>query len=383
MDGASLPPTFETVIARQFGFLRAIVGTAVVVAGLPTFGCGSTEETRLALTVAETEAGFVVDSGDRSVARDAASGPDAASESDLASEVDASSEPDVASERGRDAEATGDRSTEAGPDRIGDRGAETSGGRCNGYEALCDRPFDEVVFPASHNAMSNADDGWPVANQTHPIARQLEDGIRAMLIDTYSYLGSSYLCHASCLLGSKKLVDALAEMLAFLRSNPNDVLTLIIEDHLSAGETEAAFVSSGLVDLVYTHPTGAPWPTLRTMIAQNHRVVVGAEMGKPPPDWYHHFYDLAWDTPYAFKTASDFSCQENRGTRANALFLLNHWLEDPFANEALSQTANAHDTLLGRARQCQRESGKLPNFVAVNHYSVGDLFRVVQELNGL
>ena len=67
------------------------------------------------------------------------------------------------------------------------------------------------------------------------------------------------------------------------------------------------------------------------------------------------------------KTPADFSCQQFRGLRSHALFLLNHWLENPLPDPALSQTANAHDVLLGRARQCQSESGKLPNFVAVNH----------------
>jgi hypothetical protein len=255
--------------------------------------------------------------------------------------------------------------------------------RCNGHEALCDRRFDEVVYPTAHNAMSNTDDGWIAANQQHGMKRQLEEGIRGMLIDTHSYMGSAYLCHSSCLLGSKALAEGLRDITTFLQSNRNEVLTLVIEDHISAAETETAFNASGLSDFVYVHPAGDPWPTLRTMIMSGRRVLVGAESGGPPPGFYHHFYDLAWDTPYSFKSPSEFSCQQNRGNRQNALFLLNHWLENPLPDENLSRTANAHDLLLSRARQCQMESGKLPNFVAVSHYAVGDLFAVVRELNGL
>ena len=270
-----------------------------------------------------------------------------------------------------------------GPARADDGPPSDAPMRCNGYEALCDRRFDEVVFPTSHNAMSNSDDGWVAPNQEHGIKRQLEDGIRGMLIDTYSYLGSTYLCHASCLLGNKLLADGLRDIATFLQSNPHEVLTLVIEDHISAAETETAFTASGLADFVYVHSAGSPWPTLRAMITSGRRVLVGAESGTSPPSWYHHFYDLAWDTPYSFKSTSDFSCQENRGSRQNALFLLNHWLENPLPDENLSRTANAHDVLLARARQCQMESGKLPNFVAVSHYAVGDLLAVVRELNGL
>jgi hypothetical protein len=259
--------------------------------------------------------------------------------------------------------------------------AAVSAQRCNGHAALCDRRLDQVVFPATHNAMSSADDGWLAPNQTHNIKRQLEDGIRALLIDTHSWRGGSYLCHSICEIGNRPLVDGLRDIAAFLQGHPDEVLVLIIEDGVSAADTEAAFKQSGLIDLVYVR-AGA-WPTLRQMIASNHRLVVTAENGRPPPAWYHHVWDLAWDTPYSFKSTADFSCQQNRGSRANDLFLLNHWLENPLPTEGQSATANARDTLLGRARQCQSESGKLPNFVAVNHYSVGALFEVVRTLNGL
>lgn len=278
---------------------------------------------------------------------------------------------------------TGNTTGSGGSSTAGNGGQAGGPMRCNGHEALCDRRFDEVVYPATHNSMSNADEGWGIPNQVHGMTRQLEDGIRAMLIDTHYNEGSTYLCHSFCSLGSKPLVDGLAELTTFLKSHPNEVLTLIIQDGITPEDTSAAFTASGLSDHVYVHPTGAEWPTLRTMIETGKRVLVTAEDKGPPPDWYHHVWDLTWDTPYSFKSEAEFSCAENRGKRGNDLFLLNHWIENPLANEELSTTANARDLLLGRAQQCQQESGQLPNFVAVNHYSIGALFDVVRELNRL
>lgn len=278
----------------------------------------------------------------------------------------------------------GDAPRDAGGDAtVADTGSPDAAMRCNGSAELCDRRFDQVVFPTAHNAMSNSDDGWIAPNQQHGIKRQLEDGIRGMLIDTYSYMGTVYLCHSSCALGNRPLADALADMKTFLTNNPNELLTLVIENHATAAETATVFTASGIVDLIYVHPAGSTWPTLRAMIESGKRIVVGSETDNPPPAWYHNFYTLAWDTPYSFKSTSEFSCQQNRGVKTNALFLLNHWLENPLPDENLSRTANARDVLLNRARQCQNESGKLPNFVAVSHYAVGDLFDVVRELNGL
>ena len=256
--------------------------------------------------------------------------------------------------------------------------------RCNGHEELCDRPLDQVAFAATHNAMSNSDEGWAIPNQVHGLAQQLDDGIRAMLLDTHYWdqaPGQTFLCHSLCELGKIDLSAALGILDAFLDSHPHEVLVLIIEDAISVEDTLAAFEASTLIEHVYAHPGGA-FPTLRELIDRGQRLLVTAEREGPPPDWYHHVWDVAWDTPYSFASANDFSCQPNRGSTSNPLFLLNHWIENPVSDPALSEIANQHDLLLGRAEQCQSESGDVVNFVAVNHYSIGALFQVVDELNG-
>lgn len=254
---------------------------------------------------------------------------------------------------------------------------------CNGHAELCDKRFDEVVFPATHNAMSNFDEGWAAANQQHGMTRQLEDGIRAMLIDTHYWNDDTYLCHSICQLGSELLALGLTKIRVFMDENPHEVITLIIQDGISPADTEAAFVESGLIDRVFVHEPGAAWPTLRQMIERGQTLLVTAEDAGPPPAWYHHVWDLTWDTPYAFASQDEFSCDENRGERGNDLFLLNHWIEDPLPTEALAMIANDYPVLSGRAQQCAEESGQKPTFVAVNFYSIGALFQVVEELNGL
>ncbi|HEY0713479.1 MAG TPA: hypothetical protein VGF45_12450, partial [Polyangia bacterium] len=127
-------------------------------------------------------------------------------------------------------------------DAGGDLNAADAGAlRCNGHAALCDRRFDQVVFPATHNSMSNAADPWFAPNQEHGIARQLQDGIRALLIDTYAWRGGLFLCHTACELGNRPLADGLRDIAGFLRANPNEVLALLIEDHISPADTERVF----------------------------------------------------------------------------------------------------------------------------------------------
>ena len=253
---------------------------------------------------------------------------------------------------------------------------------CNGHRALCDRTFDTVALPAAHNAMSNEDDGWTVSNQPHGLARQLEDGIRGMLLDTYPWNGDLYLCHGYCELGATPLADALAVLRDFLDAHRGEVMVIIFEDGITAEQTAGAFAAADLDRLTYTWDGGA-WPTLGEMVAADTRLLVTAEQGGPPPDWYQHAWDLYVDTPYDFATVDDFTCDVNRGAPTNPLFLLNHWVEDPFPSAEQAAEANAYAVLHDRAVACAEAFGRNPNLVAVDWYTEGDLFLVVDGLNGM
>ena len=44
--------------------------------------------------------------------------------------------------------------------------------KCNGHAELCERRYDEVSYPMTHNAMSNAAAGWGVPNQNQLFYRE-------------------------------------------------------------------------------------------------------------------------------------------------------------------------------------------------------------------
>jgi len=253
--------------------------------------------------------------------------------------------------------------------------------RCNGHAELCDRPLSEVALPATHNSMSNADDGWMVPNQHHGIPQQLEDGVRGFLFDVHEGDdGQPALCHAYCSLGSTPLVEGLGWFKSFLDDNPDEVLEFIVEDDLPAEDISAVFTDVGLDG--YAFLLGDEDPTLGELIDADTRLLVTAESEGPPPDWYQHAWDLYWDTPYSFDTADDFTCDLNRGDPTNPLFLVNHWVgELPYDDNAAA--VNTTEVLGARAEACQQQWGHIPNLVAVDFYDQGDLFSVVDGLNGL
>jgi hypothetical protein len=89
------------------------------------------------------------------------------------------------------------------------------------------------------------------------------------------------------------------------------------------------------------------------------------------------------ETPYTFVTEAQLSCRENRGGAGKPFFLMNHWIQRGAPNRVDGAVLNEYDYLLARARQCEAERGKMPNFIAVNWYSQGDLVDVVNTLNGV
>ena len=72
--------------------------------------------------------------------------------------------------------------------RGGQRGAGTApiGRGLQRSDELCDRPLDQVAFPATHNSMSAATNpGWLFAQQERGIPDQMNDGVRGLLIDAH------------------------------------------------------------------------------------------------------------------------------------------------------------------------------------------------------
>lgn len=255
---------------------------------------------------------------------------------------------------------------------------------CNGHPELCERPLDEVVFPATHNAMSNADEGWIAPNQQHPPAVQLADGVRGMLVDTYLWNDGAWLCHSFCEWGATPLVDFFGDLATFFEDEPRDVLVLVVQDDLSPELTEEALIEAGLSGLRLTPPEdGEAWPTLGELAAMGERLLITRESGGRGPDWFPSFYGLGFDTPYDFRSADEFSCDVLRGESDHDLFLLNHWISTPLPDRDAAAQVNAADVLGPRARSCADRWGRLPNLVAVNHHDLGDLFEVVDALNGV
>ena len=205
--------------------------------------------------------------------------------------------------------------------------------------------------------------------------------IRDRLVGVDESKRGLYFCHGFCELGAYPVAPALRRMRDFLVANPDEVVLVIVEDTVSPSDLAAEFDKAGFSDLVYTGPTTPRWPTLRDLIESGRRVVLFTESGKPGVPWLRPAFESFRETPYSFHKVEDFSCRANRGGDAAPLFLMNHWIETtPTPKPSNAEIVNESSFLLGRARLCAAERRHLPNVIAVDFYSTGDLVAVVNEL---
>jgi hypothetical protein len=318
-----------------------------------------------------------------------------------------------------------------GHSRAGQRAGSSAASSCNGAAPLCARRLNEVIFAATHNSYAASDEpGWYFANQRYPIARQLDDGIRALLIDVHfgvkdadrgivrtdlraegsdrnkvaqviparalgvadrlagrvglgalSGTPQPYLCHTLCELGAEPLDQELEVVRRFLDTHPSQVLLVIVEDYVPPATIEAAFAKAGLLRYVATLDRHEPLPTLGELIARDRRLVVFAEKDGGSPSWYMPAFSFIQDTPLGARRPSELSCERARGEQSSPLLLINHWIDIFPPLPALDAPIGRAGALRRRITQCESERSTRGAIVAVDFYQQTALVKVAEQIN--
>ncbi|KAL6841970.1 hypothetical protein ACP4OV_028482 [Aristida adscensionis] len=196
----------------------------------------------------------------------------------------------------------------------------------NGHQPIQDSytslPFNKYAFLTTHNSFSIHGEpsrtGVPritLYNQEDSVTDQLNNGVRALMLDVYDFRGDIWLCHSKggrCfdftafvsdiallstpsgrILCSREAVterglengvqapaiETMREVAAFLAANPSEVVTLILEDYVRAERgLPRLFRDAGLARHWFPASRmprrGEDWPRVRDMVARGHRLLV-------------------------------------------------------------------------------------------------------------
>lgn len=267
---------------------------------------------------------------------------------------------------------------------------------CNGHPELCDKRYNEVTYPTTHNAFNAArsKQRWTYPNQKFDLPQQLKDGVKAFMIDVHYYNGPKkklraqkpvMVFHSYAVLGYRPLSDILDIYTDYLEGNPNEVLTFICQCSITPEDFARVVEGHPIYQYVHTQPEDEPWPTLREMIASGKRFVfLNDRTDATSKPWQHQQYDYGFENPYSNRSLKKYNCDlKPQADTTKALYIFNHFLTGTFARRSKNRKANSYAVLMDRVKQCQGVVGKRINFLTVDWYHWGDLFRIVDELNGI
>jgi hypothetical protein len=105
------------------------------------------------------------------------------------------------------------------------------------------------------------------------------------------------------------------------------------------------------------------------------------------PEWIMDQWTHWIDTPYGQETLDEVedytaSCAEQRGETSTAtLFNVNHFMTAPVASTENAAEMNSLERLRERVEACAAQSGRVPNQVLVDFADLGDVVKLVEELN--
>lgn len=267
---------------------------------------------------------------------------------------------------------------------------------CNGLESNCNTRVNELLFAASHNAMSSLEGGDPILyNHLLELEPSLDAGYRALLLDVCVCGGELVLCHGLCGVGRRNMTEVFTSVVTFLDDHPTELIILIFQISVGTAEITALYDVmqgvSGFVDYLYVKDdTTTPWPRMRNLIQDNTRIIAfhhdGSDCSNNEcPAGLHYYFDYAVETPFEFNNPTEIaeyttSCQFDRGVQGNQDFFgINHFVTPPA--ESSGAVLNTESSLTNRLTACFALTGRTPSFIAVDFWSLGVLPEFVQTTN--
>ncbi|KAL6844291.1 hypothetical protein ACP4OV_025964 [Aristida adscensionis] len=249
-------------------------------------------------------------------------------------------------------------------------------------------PFNKYAWLTTHNSFAMVGTKSPIGsaiisppNQEDTVTAQLRNGVRGLMLDTYDFNNEVWLCHSfngKCLAFTayQRAVTVLKEILAFLESNPSEVVTVFVEDYTAPGSLGKVFAAAGLTKYILPAAkmpkNGGDWPLLKDMISQNHRLVVfTSKQGRESSDGIPYEWAYVVENQYGSEGLAEGKCGNRAESKAmsstaQSLVLMNFFTTNPSQSWACG---NNSSPLVNKLKTCYDASAKRwPNFIAVDFY---------------
>ncbi|SHN22577.1 hypothetical protein SAMN05216593_11530 [Pseudomonas asturiensis] len=272
-----------------------------------------------------------------------------------------------------------------------------------------DKPFDQYHWVTTHNAYEK------INQNLKEMPQQLSDGVRGFMLDlhtddTQHGLNRIKVCHGSLACYGPWGKQLKNEFIPFLKENPNEVITMFLESHVTRDDLRQVFEALPELAEYSFHPAsfnGDQWPTLAQMASSNNRLILLTDRWELEGSYVvgekavRVLYDQnwlvqnRWDTLGAVATNllvfHDFSCPtrwrevplstravaRETGKRWNRLFLMNQF----HSATSTAMDSAAYDNNLTYLMRRTKRCGVTPNFIGINNYRNGDTLSYTRALS--
>ncbi|OMP01978.1 hypothetical protein COLO4_11439 [Corchorus olitorius] len=254
-------------------------------------------------------------------------------------------------------------------------------------------PFNKYSWLTTHNSF--AIKGTKPAlgpalvaptNQEDSITDQLNNGVRGLMLDMYDFNGDIWFCHSfagKCynFTAFQPAINGLKEIQAFLEANPSEIVTIFIEDYVTASQgLTKVFNDAGLKK--YWFPVakmpknGEDWPTVDDMVKQNERLIVfTSKQAKEASEGIAYEWRYVVENQYGDDGMKAGSCPNRAesspmNTKSRSLVLQNYFPDNPNSTKVCADNSAPLASMLNT---CHKAAGdRWPNFIAVDYYQKSD-----------
>jgi len=228
------------------------------------------------------------------------------------------------------------------------------------------KQYDETIFVISNFSGVDAN-----LNETRTIQELLNENVGGFRLYLEWEKQQNQLMIRKTDGASISFRQTLHEIKNYLENNPEKIFTLFLDFGTNVNELNDIFQEVGISQNLYTYDTKEGWPTLKSMIEKNRRLVVfSMQEHRNSPEWLHYVWNHAVEPYFSIWEAPVFKGEFLKGDPKNSLLIYNDY-NFPRKSELaknMKYDTNQNPYLIEHLKNTWTNVGKSPNFIMLDRY---------------
>ena len=226
--------------------------------------------------------------------------------------------------------------------------------------------YDETIFVISNFSGVDAN-----LNETHSIQELLDQNIGGFRFYMEWEKQQNQLMIKKADGTSISFRQSMHEIKNYLANKPDKILTLFLDFSTNINELSDIFQELGINQYLYTYDAKEGWASVKTMLAENKRLVVfSMQEHRNSPEWLHYVWNHAVEPYFSIWEAPVFKGEFLKGDPKNSLLIYNdyNFPRKSDSTNNLKYETNQNPYLIEHIKNTWASTGKTPNFIMLDRY---------------